>query len=312
MIRDVRRADIPHIFPLIDREFPEESALLGKRPEEFEKVVRRVFRWDSRLMVGLLRLVGRPIFRFLVVEVDDRPVAMTLVTFPRGSAYVSSVVVDPAHRRQGNAKGMLEEAHQTAKRAGRKYVALDVLETNAPARSLYESVGYRTLRARGQLVHESPASLGADPATNPAVRAFRRGDASKLVTILRRQTPPVVEAVLPTYAGMFLSSRLTNRILGSEEAAWVVDRGRGPEAYVAVSVSTATEAAYMTAPILEESVDAELAGALLRTAGAWCAAHKAPRILSMVADDNVRGRTALEAGGFRHAFALWTLYRPVD
>jgi ribosomal protein S18 acetylase RimI-like enzyme len=312
MIRDVRRADTPYLFALIDQQFPEESALLGKRPEEFEKIVRRVFRWDTRLVVGLLRLFGRPIFRFLVVEADGRPVAMTLVSFPRGSVYVSSVVVDPTHRRRGYAKQMLDEAYRTAKRAGRRYVALDVLETNTPARTLYESVGYRALRARGQFVHESPAQLGAGPAGNPAVRPFRRGDASALVEILRRQTPPAVEEVLPTHAGMFLSSQITNRILGSEEAAWVVDRGRGPEAYVAVSVSTATEAAYLTAPVLGESVDAELAGALLRTAGAWCAVRKTPRVLCMAADDNVRGRVALEAGGFRHAFALWTLYRPVD
>jgi len=312
MIRDVRRADIPHIFPLIDREFSEESALLGKRPEEFEKVVRRVFRWDTRLIVGLLQLFGRPIFRFLVVEVDDRPVAMTLVSFPRRAAYVSSVVVDPTHRRRGYAKGMLDEARRTARRAKRRYVVLDVLETNTPARTLYESLGYRALRARGQFVHESPAQLGAGPAGNPAVRPFRRGDASALVELLRRQTPPAVEEVLPTYAGMFLSSPLTNRILGSQEAAWVVDRGHGPEAYLSASVSTATEAAYLAAPVLGESVDPELAGALLRIAGAWCTAWKAPRILCMMADDNVRGRAALEAGGFRHAFALWTLYRTVD
>jgi ribosomal protein S18 acetylase RimI-like enzyme len=312
MIRDVRRADTPQLFALIDQQFPEESALLGKRPEEFEKVVRRVFRWDTRLLVGLLRLFGRPIFRFLIVEAEDRPVGMTLVTFPRGSAYVSSVVVDPAHRRRGYAKGMLEEARRTAKRARRRYVVLDVLETNTGARTLYESVGYRPLRARTQFVCESTAQFGTRPPVNPSVRPLRGGDASALTEILRRQTPPTVEEVLPTYAGMFLSSRLTNRILGSQEAGWVVDRGRGPEAHVAASVSTATEAAYLTAPLLGESVDAELAGALLKTAGAWCAARQAPRMLSMVADDNVRGRAALEAGGFRHAFALWSLYRTVD
>ena len=312
MIRDVRRADTPHLFALIDQQFPEESALLGKRPDEFEKIVRRVFRWDTRLVVGLVRLFGRPIFRFLVVEADGRPVAMTLVSFPRGAVYVSSVVVDPAHRRRGYAKGMLEEARRTAKRAGRKYVALDVLETNTPARSLYESVGFRALRARGQFVHESPAQLGAGLVGNPAVRPFRRGDASALVELLRQQTPPAVEEVLPSHAGLFLSSGIANRILGSEEAAWVVDRGHGPEAHVAASVSAATEAAYMTAPVLGDSVDADLSRALLRVAGAWSAARKVPRVLCMVADDNVRGRAALEAGGFRRAFALWTLYRNVD
>ncbi|HEY1198344.1 MAG TPA: GNAT family N-acetyltransferase [Thermoplasmata archaeon] len=312
MIRDVRRADTPSLFELMTREFPEESALLGNRPEGFQKIIRRVFRWDTRLLVGLLRLFGRPVFRFLVVETDGRPVASMLISFPRVSAYVSTVVVDPAYRRRGYARQMCEEARRTAKRAGRKYVVLDVLETNTGARTLYESIGYRPLRARAQFVRESTAQFGTEPPVNPAIRPFRRRDAAALAEILRRQTPPAILEVTPIGADSFVSSGYTNRLLASQEAAWVIDRGRGPEGHVAATVSETFEAGHMSAPVLAESVDAELAGALVRTAGAWCAARKVPRVLSMVADDNVRGRAALEAGGFRHAFAFWTLYRPVD
>ncbi|MGA8603526.1 MAG: GNAT family N-acetyltransferase [Thermoplasmata archaeon] len=312
MIRDVRRADAPRLFELMERNFPEESALLGNRPEGFEEVVRRVFRWDRRLILGLLRLLGRPIFRFLVVEVDGQLVATTLLTFPRVSAYVSNVVVDPAHRRRGYAKSLLEEARQAAKRAGRQYLALDVLDTNTGARALYESIGYRALRAKSHMVLDPTGPLGPSRRANPAIRPFRRTDARALAALVREQTPEAVEAVLPTGESAFATSGFTNRILASEEAAWVIDRGAGAEGHVAATVSAATTAAHMTAPVLSSSLDVALGETLVRTATAWCAARQAPRILSLVAEHNMGGRTALEAVGFRHALSTHTLYRPVD
>jgi len=312
MIRDVRRADSPYLFDLMTREFPEESALLGNRPEGFQRIVRRVFRWDTRLIIGLFRLFGRRLFRFLVVEVDGRLVAMTMVSFPQVSAYVSNVVVDPAYRRRGFAKRMLEEARLTAKRSHRKYIALDVLENNTRARTLYEAIGYRALRTKTHYVHESPTVFGTARPSNPAIRPYRRGDAPALVEIVRRQTPPTVEEILPTSPTRFAVSGFQNRMLASEEAAWVVDRGEGVEAHISATVSVAFDAAHLGPPVLSESVDAELAGALVRTAGAWVALRKSTRILSQLSDDNVRGRAALEAAGFHRALGSSTLYRLVD
>jgi ribosomal protein S18 acetylase RimI-like enzyme len=311
MIRDLRRADAARLFSLMEREFPEESALLGGRPEEFEKIARRVFRWDTRLLLGLLRIFGRPIFRALAVEVDGQLVGTTFVSFPPASSYVSNVVVDPAYRRRGYAKLMLEEARRTALKARRKYIALDVLETNTSARALYDSIGFRPLRARSQFVHAGGTQFGSSPPADGAIRPFRRADAVALADIVRRETPPAVEEVLPTDARAFVGSRIATRVLGSKEAAWVIDRGHGPEGHVSAIVSGVFQAAHFSAPVLSESVETGLADRLVRTAGVWCAERKAPRILSMVADDNVRGRAALERAGFQHAFALWTLYRPV-
>lgn len=311
MIRDVRKVDSPYFVDLMDRGFPEESALLGNRPEDIRRIVRSVFRWDRRLVLGLLRAFGRPVFRLRVVEADHHLVAMTMVTFPRTSAYVSNVVVDPAYRRRGYAKQLLEEARRIAKGAGRRYVVLDVLENNHPARTLYESLGYRPLRTKTHYVLAPTGSFGAVPPSTPAIRPFRPPDATALVEIVRRQTSRAIEAVTPTSESRFLVSRFLNRILESEEAAWVVDRGSGAEAHVAATVSAGFDAANMSTPVVAESVETELAGALVRTAGAWVAERKAPRILSIVADDNARGRAALEAVGFNRVLASSTLYRPV-
>jgi len=312
MLRDVRPADGTQFLEVMARGFPEESAVLGGRPEEFEKMFRRIFRWDTRLLLGLLKLFGRPIFRALVVEAEGRVVAETLVTFPPGAAFVSNVVVDASYRRRGYAKLMLEEARRSARRAKRRYLALDVLESNTGARTLYESLGYLPLQQRAQLTHDRLDSFPSAPPANGAIRSFQRSDVPRLVEILRRQTPPQIEKVLPTGKSRFVGSGVANRMMALEEGSWVIDRGEGAEAHVSASVSRTMEAAHLVAPTFADSVDDRLAADLVATATVWCAARQAPRILSMVTDTNPRGRAALEAVGFHLARPLWTLYRPVD
>jgi len=311
MIRTLKRVDGPKLFQLMDREFPEESALLGGRPEEFQKVVRRYFRWDSQFVLGLLRLVGRPIIRILAVEADGELAGITMVTFPRGSGYISDVVVDPKFRRRGFARQLLEEGRRVARRAKRRFVVLDVLEQNTGARALYDSLGYRPLRARSQFILE-PVPTTPAPAATSGIRPFAKTDAASLVAIVTRQTPSLVNDVAPTTEQMFIGSALANRMMNLEEAAWVIDRGHGAEAYVSANCSPVFEAGHLSAPVVGESVDPSLADTLVRTAIAWCAARKVPRVLTVVAEENPRGAAALEAAGFHHAFKLWTLYRTVD
>lgn len=309
MIRELKPTDAAQLFAFIRDGFPEEEALQGTRPEGVERVVRRVFRWDARFVLGALRLFGRPLFRFYVIEVDGRVAATTLLTYSSRAGYVSMVMVDRAHRRQGLARRLLEEARRTTARRGLRYIALDVLEGNAPARALYASIGYRPLRTRAWFALDAPASLGGPPAGVTGIRPFRSSDARPLVELVRRQTPPEVDEVIPTRAGDLTSSGWTNQLLLSDSAAWVVDRGRGPEAYVGATSSPVTEAAHLASPIVGESVDAETARALVVTACAWLAPRRPPRVLAMVADASARGRAVLESVGFRPALSLLTLYR---
>jgi len=313
MIRDLRRADAPRLFELLEQNFPEESALLGNRPEGFEQVVRRVFRWDTRLLLGFLRLTGRPVFRYIVVEEDRTVVATALVTFPARAAYVSNVIVDPDHRRRGYAKRMLELAQEYGRRARRQYLALDVLDSNTPARTLYESVGFRPLRAASDLLREGLTEFGTGRSrADPWVRPFARSDAPLIVAIARRQAPAEVEKVLPIGPGAFVGSSLTSKMLASEDASWVVDRGAGPEGYVAASVSRVASAGQMAAPVLSERLDPALGVALARTALDWCADRKVQRVLCRVAEYNTWGRAAVDPLGFRLARTGRTLYRSID
>ena len=118
MLRELKVGDTPRFLVLLKNNFPEEEALMGTRPEGVTRIVRRVFRWDTRFFLGLLRLLGRSFFRFYVIEADHQVVATTFLSFSEKSGYVSMVVVDPARRRQGLARRLLEQARVATVRRG--------------------------------------------------------------------------------------------------------------------------------------------------------------------------------------------------
>lgn len=307
-IRELRREDGPQVLKFLKTEFPAEEAILGTRPEGFEEIFRRVFRWDARLLLGMLRLFGRAPFHFFVVEEDGRIVATTILSFSGPTGYLSMVVVDPAYRRRGYAQALLERARTTALRTRRRFMALDVLVNNTPARALYERVGYRPLRSLSFLAHDHAQSfVGVSPPAS--IRPFRPSDARALVAIARQANPPEVEQVLPIDEASIRGSRLANRVMISETAAWVIDRGHGPEGWIRGVVSQATEAGHFAAPVVGANVEPELALDLVRAAGAWCAGRGIQRLATEVPEANRRARAALEGGGFHEAFQTLTLYR---
>ena len=310
-VRDLRAGDASDLLRFLENYFPEEEALLGTRPEGFQKVVRRVFRWDTRIVLGFLRAIGRPVFRFLVVEDEGRLVATTLLTFSKEAGYVSMVVVDPTHRRRGIARELLERARASTRRRGKRFVALDVLEANAPARALYERIGYRPLRRTAYFVHDHPDAVRPVPPV-PGLRPFDRRDAHRLAEVARRGRPARLNEILPTSEQEIAGSQWGSEVLASEIASWVIDRGPGAVAWVAATVSHATEAGHLACPILDPTVQPDVAEGLVRTAVAWCAERRVPRALTMVPEENARGRAAVESAGFRHAIPILTLYRPVD
>ena len=309
MLRTFRRTDGPSLFPMMARYFPEEGELLGFRPEAFDRVVDRVFRWDARFFLGLLDLLHRPVVKFLVIEAEGRVVATAVVTFPHRAGYLSTVMVDEPYRGRGFAKRLVAAAEGESRRSGKRFLVLDVLRSNAPAISLYQKLGYRLLRAGSYRSKELSAGAPSTDAASPAVRPFRRRDGTPLARIALAQMPPLVSEALPTRAGDF---RLTPAIalgLDSETQAWVVDHGRGAEAFVRATASATTVSGHLTSPLLDPAVPAASADALLRQATAWLSARGIRRAVCEVPDYHRPGLDALGRAGFTEAFGVDTFYR---
>ena len=313
MIREFRPSESARLFELLKENFPEEEALYGSRPGAWNRVVRRIYRWDVRVMVGLMRALGRPIFRFFTVEMDGRIVATTIVSFTPRAGYISMVMVDKPFRGRGYARALMERAREAAERAHRRYVALDVLADNAPAIALYRSLGYEDLREVGLFSRPLAPVVPVDATPvlplPPGLRPYRSRDRDALVAIAARTMPTAVAEVLPLNRRALDGSYSLDRILSSESESWVLEQDGAPVAWSSVTVSDAMEAAGLSSPIVGESADPTQVDALLRTGVEWCARRGAARIVCQTPLEHRRSVEALERAGFSIAHRLRTLYR---
>ena len=80
---------------------------------------------------------------YLVAWEDGVPVGHAHVDWRHDPPEVQDVYVDKAHRRRGIAAKLSEAAEERVRARGFDRIALDVDVENAPARALYEKLGYR-------------------------------------------------------------------------------------------------------------------------------------------------------------------------
>lgn len=90
----------------------------------------------------------------LIGAVDGKVVAFVDVALIRQSdagiyhapgvdAYVEELIVTRSQRRRGVARALMDTVEAWAREAGARIVTLDTHVTNAPARALYDALGYR-------------------------------------------------------------------------------------------------------------------------------------------------------------------------
>jgi ribosomal protein S18 acetylase RimI-like enzyme len=79
---------------------------------------------------------------------------------PPGTLYVDALAVDPAHRRRGVARALLDRAEQVAAAQELSGVALDTGLHNEPARALYAASGYREREIRRAPDAATAAAIG--------------------------------------------------------------------------------------------------------------------------------------------------------
>jgi ribosomal protein S18 acetylase RimI-like enzyme len=90
-----------------------------------------------------LTLKRMPVWRWPAVVAHLRAAHRLSPRPPRHAWYVDALAVAPGWRRHGVARRLLDEAVRRAAEAGLDGVALDTGLENAPARSLYESAGFK-------------------------------------------------------------------------------------------------------------------------------------------------------------------------
>ena len=133
-IRRARVADLDRLAPLFDayRQFYQRATdlelarrFLGERLQRDESIIF-IAETSTGAMCGFTQLY--PLYSSLA---------------GRRSWYLSDLFVDPAARRSGIGRRLLEAAHHFARETQASSVELDTAHTNQASQSLYESLGYR-------------------------------------------------------------------------------------------------------------------------------------------------------------------------
>lgn len=99
----------------------------------------------ERLCAGELGMVG-----LVAVTPDDEPVGLAHLVFhpaswsARGYCYLEDLYVDPARRGGGVAVALFDAIEEQARDRGAERIYWHTQEFNAPARSLYDTVGQLT------------------------------------------------------------------------------------------------------------------------------------------------------------------------
>jgi hypothetical protein len=269
--------------------------------------VRRAYRADLRLLLGLARLARRPLFDFWVIEEGGKVAATTLLTYGPTSGMVSTVAVRPPFRRRGYARALLAAAHGALRRYGRRWAVLEVLAENAPAIALYRALGYR--RVRGGEVLARPLGPGAPPLPDASpgdarIRPFARRDAAPLVRVAEAPDPAELRALLPVTPGMFSVPPLLAAIVGSATEAWVLDGPEGPRAFLRATAGAPGRPAHLTQPILAPEVGAEEARAFVAHGLRYLSARSASRAVVELPDGRPAAARALLENGCTRAYRV--------
>ena len=120
------------------------------RPSELETV-------DLHLPLNRLDQYVEDGSTYLIAWDDDRPVGHAHIAWQRthaGVPEIQDVFVVPERRRQGLATMLTRAAEDEVRRYGWDRISLSVsAQANAPARRLYDSLGYRTTGCAPVRVH---------------------------------------------------------------------------------------------------------------------------------------------------------------
>ena len=94
------------------------------------------------------RLLDLPTSLALAATSKDAPAGFVLLQIAGDAAEVLTLAVRPGNRREGVGRALLGVGMERAREGGAASLILDVSEANAPARALYEHLGFTEIARR--------------------------------------------------------------------------------------------------------------------------------------------------------------------
>ncbi|MFN3346774.1 MAG: GNAT family N-acetyltransferase [Candidatus Bipolaricaulaceae bacterium] len=215
-LREFRFSDLASVLHIAQASFPEELALWG---------ISRTRARALFCLYELLRIVqkfrGRPFFKFYIAEQGTTVVAGAMVEWRERYAYVQAVMVHPEFRGRGIGRALVSFVVDQAFRFGAERVVLHVHQSNAPARRLYEGLGFRPFEERLILVwEEKVVRPGEDWPTGSCLLRVSSGDRRRWAVIAACQDPGTIQIYGPPKPSGRLEHFLQNLL--SSEKSWLL------------------------------------------------------------------------------------------
>lgn len=140
-----RPEDLPRGLTIEHIERPDEDAA-GRLAVEIGAVLADAFQVEPSRRSGVEReagiLLGRPECHVCLVRVDGAPAAVVRRSTFAGASYLSSIGTSAPFRGRGLGRLVTESAVREALAAGSRWTYLGVFTDNAPAKRLYEAIGF--------------------------------------------------------------------------------------------------------------------------------------------------------------------------
>lgn len=137
----------------------------------------RLDEWGSYLaqivkLAGVGHFVPRLSLRATLPGETDLAGVLLATDLGTGAAHIAQLVTDPAVRRRGLGRDLIETACALASAARFRQMTLIVAEDNAPARALYAAAGFQQVSHFVHAVRSAPTRVRA---SRPAAAALRPG-----------------------------------------------------------------------------------------------------------------------------------------
>lgn len=108
---------------------------------------------------GLATELKEPTACFLAAECEGKTVGYAGMHCVLEEAYVTNVAVDPAYRRRGIGRLLMDALQQEAQKQGAAFLSLEVRASNTAALDLYRGSGFQAVGVRKGM-YEQPREDG--------------------------------------------------------------------------------------------------------------------------------------------------------
>lgn len=308
-IRVLRPADAPRVADLLAVAFAEEFEGAGAEVQGLHRQLR-AGGWAQREPLRSLAAVFGVEFAFFVAEHRGRVVGCVGV-MGQALPLINSVAVHPNFRRLGIAEALVREAESFTLSRGHDIVSLDVLEHNAPARTLYQKLGYEEYhRYRTYSRDLTPGSAVEPLPEGYDLAPLRPRHADAFHTIERASLPESFRTVTPTLAPRYASGppAVFQRLIGGSHTYRRVLTYEGTAAgYLLAHMAAGQREGRIEYPIIPPHHGEAMTGAIAE-AGRFLVRHGATTIRIDLSHSRTDQHEAVEALSFTHR---WTFVQMV-